>query len=89
MKEFPVRKKNFNVHSIQEIVTVGDMARSMPIICVALENWQLDHQTSMVEIEGMLNSAPISILIDPCASLSYISPRLVELCELLPKMFDK
>ena len=52
----------------------------MPIICVALENWQVDHQNSMVEIEGMINNQLISILIDPGASLSYISPRIVELC---------
>ena len=28
------------------------------------ENMQVDHQTSMVEIEGMLKDKPISILID-------------------------
>ena len=44
-----------------------------------MENWQSEHQISMVEIEGMINSQPISILIDPGASLSYISPRIVYL----------
>ena len=61
----------------------------MPIICVALENRQEDHQTSMVEIEGMIKSQPISILIDPGASLSYISPIIVELCKLVIEKFDK
>ena len=65
------------------------MARSMPRICAALENRQADHQTSMVEIEGTINNQPISILIDPGASLSYISPRIVELYKLVPKKFDK
>ena len=43
----------------------------------------------MVEIEGVINSQPISILIGPGASVSYISPRIVELCKLVPDKFDK
>ena len=43
----------------------------------------------MVQIEGMINSLPISILIDPRARLSYISPRIVELCKLVLEKFDK
>ena len=43
----------------------------------------------MVEIEGMINNQPIFILIDPSANLSYISPRIVDLCNLLPENFDK
>ena len=42
----------------------------------------------MVEIEGMINNQPISILIDPGVSLSYISARVVDLCNLVPKKFD-
>ena len=60
-KYCPVRKNNSNVHSIQEAVTVWDMERSMPRICVALENRQAYHHNSMVEIEGMINNQPISI----------------------------
>ena len=61
----------------------------MPKICTALENRQAYHHISMVEIEGMINGQPISILIDPGASLSYISPRIVELCKLVPEKIDK
>ena len=43
----------------------------------------------MVEIKGMINSQPISILVDPSASLSCISPKIVELCKLVPEKFDK
>ena len=43
----------------------------------------------MVEIEGMINNQPISILIDIGASLSYISPRMVDLFKLVPEKFDK
>ena len=37
----------------------------------------------------MINNQPISILIDPGASLSYISPRVVDLCNLVPEKFGK
>ena len=50
----------------------------MPRINATLENRQADYQNSMVEVEGKLNQTPISILIDPRARLSYISPDLVE-----------
>ena len=61
----------------------------MPRICVALENRQENHQTSMVEIEGMINNQPISILNYPGARMSYISPKIIELCKLVPEKFDK
>ena len=46
-------------------MTVGDLVRTMPRINAALENQQADYQTSMVEVEGKINQAPIAILIDP------------------------
>ena len=54
-------------------MVIGDLARIIPRINVALENWQVDYETSMVEVEGKPNQTPISILIDPGASLSYFS----------------
>ena len=68
-------------------MTVGDLARTNPKINVALENWQADYKTSMVEVEGKINQAPISILIDPGDILSYISPKLVEKCKLPVEKF--
>ena len=59
-------------------MNVDDLERTMPRINATLENKQADYQTSMVEVEGKLNQTPISILIDLGASLSYISPDLVE-----------
>ena len=41
----------------------------------------------MVEVEGKLNQTPISILIDPRDSLSYISLDLVEKCKLSVETF--
>ena len=54
-----------------------------------LENIQDEYQTSMVEVEGMLNHKPISILIDPRDSLSYVSPSLVEKSKLPVDKFAK
>ena len=68
-------------------MTVGDLARTMPRINAALENQQANYQTSMVEVEGKINQTPISILIDPRANLSYISPNLVEKCKLHVQKF--
>ena len=59
----------------------------MPKINAALENWQADYQTSMVEVEGKINQIPIYILIDPRAGLSYISPNLVEKCKIPVEKF--
>ena len=62
----PNRKKTLsNIHTIQEEMAVDDLARTMPRINAALENRQVDYQTSMVEVEGKLNQITISILIDP------------------------
>ena len=71
-----------NVHSIQKDTTIGDMVRSMPRISASLENQQADHQTWMVEIEGIIKDKPISIMNDQGVSFSYVSPRIVELCKL-------
>ena len=75
-KYFPVRIKSVNnFHSIQEATTLDYIEKSMPIISAILENMQADHQTSMVEIEGMLKDKPISILTNPF--LIYVSLRIV------------
>jgi len=41
----------------------------------------------MVEVQGKINQIPISILIYLGASLSYISPSLVEKCKLSVEKF--
>ena len=67
---------------------VGDLARGMPRINVALENRQAEYQTSMVEVEGMINQTLVTILIDLGASLSYIAPQIVEKCKLFVDKFE-
>ena len=69
-------------------MTVGELERSMRRINAALENWQTGYQTSMVEVEGMINQTPVTILIDPGASLSYIAPQILEKCNLFVEKFE-
>jgi hypothetical protein len=52
------------------------------MINVALNGRQEHHRSIVVEIEGKLKHKQISILINPRASLSYITPSLVENCML-------
>ena len=61
----------------------------MPRINADLENRQADHQTSMVEVQGMIQNQSVSILIDEGANLSYVSPSIVEKCSLSLKKFEK
>ena len=64
------------------------MARNIPKISVNLEDHQAEHQSTMVEVEGMIVDQSISVLIDPGASLSYISPQMVEKCKLKSEKFQ-
>jgi hypothetical protein len=48
-------------------------------INATLDDRQADHQSTIVEVEGKIHTHNVSILIDPGASLSYITHPLVEL----------
>jgi hypothetical protein len=61
------------------------VAKSVPYIYATVENWQEDHQASIVEPEGIISKKPISILIDPGSNISYVSPQVVEACALQRK----
>ena len=56
-------------------MTVRELARTMPRINAALENRQVEYQTSLVEVEGMINQTLVTILIDPGASLIILHPK--------------
>ena len=53
------------IHNIQEAETVGQVARTIPRIYAALEDCQVDQQSTVVEIEGKIAEQYVSILIDP------------------------
>lgn len=61
----------------------------MPIINAALDDHQEKYQPTMIECEGMIAKKPISILFDPGASLCYVSPKVVEKCQLQSSKFPK
>jgi hypothetical protein len=54
----------------------------MPQIYASLDNRQVDHHDSVVEMEGMISTHPDSILIDLGSNMSYVSPQSIEKCKL-------
>ena len=81
-----------NIHMLmrdREATTVNDIARNIPTISAALENRQAEHQATMVEMEGKISDLSVTVLIDPGASLSYISPNIVEKCNLKTENFQQ
>eukprot|EP00253_Pinus_taeda_P020635 PITA_20635 len=87
VKNCPQRKGVDQISQIQEASTVGEVARSMPRINAALEDRQAEYQPSMVEFEGKISNFSIAVLIDPGATLSYVSPKVVEQCKLSSEKF--
>eukprot|EP00253_Pinus_taeda_P011080 PITA_11080 len=81
------RKGTEQLSQIHEASTVGEVGRSIPRINAALEDRQAEYQPTMVEFEGKISNLTISVLIDPGATLSYVSPKVVERCNLQPVKF--
>ena len=48
-----------NMYNVQEDSTMGDVAKSVPRIYLALDNHQEKYHTSMIEIEGKVNNLSI------------------------------
>ena len=88
-RDCPHKKDNRNIHTVREAATVGEVARNIPQISAALDNHQADFQPSMIEVEGKILEKPVSILIDSGSTLSYISPKLVDLCQMRKYDFEK
>jgi len=82
IKNCPHQKESDQLSQIYEASMVGDVARSMPRINAALEDRQADYQPTMIEFEGKIFDRTVSILVDPVATLSYVSPKVVESCSL-------
>eukprot|EP00253_Pinus_taeda_P029692 PITA_29692 len=68
-------------------IRISEPPASMPRINVALDDRQAEYQPTMVEFEGKISNLSIAILIDPGATLSYVSPKIVEQCKLLSEKF--
>jgi hypothetical protein len=69
-------------HNAQRAETIDDMGRNVPRIYAALDNKQVEYQSHMIEVEGMINNQTLAILIDSGASHSYIDPNIVESLQL-------
>eukprot|EP00253_Pinus_taeda_P029843 PITA_29843 len=74
---------------MQEVSTVGDVEHTMPRINVSLDDHQAEYQPTMIKCEGMVVDQLVSLLFNPGASLSYISPKVVEKCQLQSSKFNK
>ena len=68
------------LHNLQEASTVGEIGKNYHKIHAALEDRQADHQSTIVDIEGIISNHALAILIDPSATLSYITLKMMELC---------
>ena len=87
LKKCPQWKGTDQVSQIDEASIVGDVAQSIPKINATLDDHQAEYQPTMVEFEDRIFNHTRSILIDPGATLSYISPKVVEHCKMQPVKF--
>ena len=71
------------------------MGSRMLRIYAALDNKQVEFQSHMIEVEGMINNRgminnqPLVILIDSGASHSYVDPRVVDSLHLMRSKHEK
>lgn len=63
-------------------LTVGDMGKSHRVFAT-VDNCQAEHQATIIEVAGMIRGSSVSILFDSGATDSFISPLVVEHCELV------
>jgi hypothetical protein len=78
-RDYPQKGEKMRIaHNIQEVETVEDMGGSMLSIYASLDNKQSKYQSSMIEVEVMINNQTIEILIDSRASHSYINSNVIE-----------
>ena len=59
---------------------MDELARTNPIIYVAIKDHQVYHQSDVAEVEGNIAKKTIFILIDNVSTHSYITPKIVEIC---------
>jgi hypothetical protein len=77
------------VHNFQQVETMEYMGSIMSRIYAALDNNQVEYQSHMIEVEGMINNQPFTILIDSGVIHSYIYPRVVESLHLSRSKHEK
>ena len=70
------------IYNDQEAHTIGDVGKRIPHIYVVLDNGQVDHQASFIEMDNKICDLVASILIDHGSNCSYVNPNLVDKCGL-------
>ena len=68
-------------YNIQELEIMGHVARDDPRIYAAPEDLHVDHQSTVVEVGGKIAEKYIYILIELGSTHSYITPRVVDICD--------
>jgi hypothetical protein len=68
---------------------VEDMGISVPRIYASLDNKQVEFQSHMIEVEGMINNHSFNILIDSGSIHSYIDHKVVEILKLPRRKHEK
>eukprot|EP00253_Pinus_taeda_P029500 PITA_29500 len=81
VKNYPQGNETKHVSQIHEALAVDDIGCSLPRINATLEGDQAKYQLTMVEFEGKISHLTVIVLIDPSATLSYISPKIFEQCK--------
>ena len=58
--DYPHRgEKVRNVHNVKQAETMEDMGKNLPRIYEALYNKQVEYQSHIIEVEGMINNQPL------------------------------
>jgi hypothetical protein len=65
------------------------MGRSLHRINATIDGQQADHHSSVVDVEVKIHDTRIFFLIDPGATLSYITPDVVESNKLKKQKHEK
>ena len=74
---------------MKEASIVRKLGKRFHWINASLEDRREDHQSTIVDIEGTISNQSLSILIDPRETLSYITPKVMEDCELAKIRHEK
>ena len=78
-----------NICNVQEVHTMGEVAREFSKIYVAIDKHQVDHKASIIEMEGKLCNQFVSTLIDLSSNYSYIISEIVEKYTLAQELYTK
>jgi hypothetical protein len=70
----------------QQPFTIEDVRRNVPRVYATLDSQQVEHKSSMIEIEGMIVDMPIIVLVDSGSSFNYINSNPIMKCHLASTM---